>query len=93
MYIICRGAVEVTDKNGQHLKHLYDGEYFGEIGLILTSPRTANVVATGQCDLFILEKSDFKRIMQDNPQFAEALCTLAKERYNVAVSSADLMRT
>ncbi len=93
MYIICRGSVEVTDKNGQHLKHLYDGEYFGEIGLLHASPRTANVVATNQCDLFVLEKSDFNRIMQDNPQFAGAICTLAKERYNVAVSSADLMST
>ena len=91
MYIICRGAVEVIDKSGKLLKKLGDGEYFGELGLLLATPRTASVVATSQCDLFVLEKSDFGRILQDNPQFADAVSKLAKERYDVVVSRADLM--
>ena len=91
MYLICRGSVEVTDKSGKHHKHLREGDYFGEIGLLLSTPRTANVNATTQCDLFILEKSAFCRIMEDNPQFAESVATLAKERYNIVVSGTDLM--
>jgi glucose-6-phosphate 1-dehydrogenase len=91
MYLICRGSAEVTDKTGKHLKHLREGDYFGEISLLMPTPRTANVKASTQCDLLILEKSAFGRIMQDNPQFAESVCTLAKERYNIVVSGADLM--
>jgi len=29
--------------------------------------------------------------MEDNPQFAESVATLAKERYNIVVSGTDLM--
>ena len=93
MYIICRGSVDVIDERGQHIKHLAEGEYFGEIGLLLTTARTASVVAASQCDLFVLEKSDFNRILQDNPQFADAIAVLAKERYNVVVSRSELMAT
>ncbi len=92
MYLICRGSAEVTDKSGQHLNHLREGDYFGEISLLMPTPRTANVKATTQCDLFVLEKSAFCRIMQDNPRFAESVSTLAKERYNILVSGAELMR-
>jgi glucose-6-phosphate 1-dehydrogenase len=91
MYLICRGSVEVTDKAGKHLKHLKEGDYFGEISLLMPTPRTANVKATTQCDLFVLEKSAFCRIMEDNPEFAESVCAVAKERYNIVVSGADLM--
>ncbi|MFA6289840.1 MAG: glucose-6-phosphate dehydrogenase [Opitutaceae bacterium] len=91
MYLICRGTVEVTDKAGKHLQRLSEGGYFGEIGLLLPTPRTANVRAVTQCDLFVLERSAFHRIMQDNPQFAESVAALARERYNIVISGADLM--
>ena len=93
MYLICRGAVDVLDKAGQPVHRLADGDYFGELGLLLSAPRTATVQATTQCDLFVLEKSDFSRIMRDNPHFADAIIALAKERYNLVLSSSDLMNT
>ncbi|MFA6961483.1 MAG: glucose-6-phosphate dehydrogenase [Opitutaceae bacterium] len=92
MYLICRGSVEVTDTAGRSLKRLSEGEYFGEIGLLMPTPRTANVKAITQCDLFVLDRSDFHRIMRDNPQFADSVAALAKERYNIVISGADLMR-
>ncbi len=91
MYLICRGEVEVLDINGKVLKTLKDGDFFGEIGLLMPTPRTATVKAKTLCDLFVLDKSDFSRILQDYPQFAEEVMKTAKERYDVVVSAEQLM--
>jgi glucose-6-phosphate 1-dehydrogenase len=91
MYLICRGAAAVTDNSGKHLQTLRDGDCFGEISLLISTPRTANVTASTQCDLFVLKRADFHRIMQDNPKFADTVAALAKERYNTVISGADEM--
>jgi glucose-6-phosphate 1-dehydrogenase len=91
MYLISRGQVDVLDKGGRVLRTLKDGDFFGEIGLLMATPRTATVVARTQCDLFTLRKADFSRILRDHRQFADTMTTVARERYDVAVSSAQLM--
>lgn len=91
MYLISRGQVEVVDKAGKVIRTLKDGDFFGEVGLLMSTPRTATIKALTQCDLFVLKKADFSRILRDHPQFAETMITVAKERYDLAVSSAELM--
>ena len=87
LYLIARGEVEVLDDVGNVLKVLRDGDIFGEIGVLLSMPRTANCRAKTSCDLFVLDKSDFSRILRDNPQFAEAVQQVARDRYNVNVNT------
>jgi glucose-6-phosphate 1-dehydrogenase len=91
MYLISRGQVDVLDKDGHAIGALRDGDFFGEIALLLPTPRTATVRARTQCDLFTLSKSDFRRILRTHPQFAETMTAVARERYDVAVSSAELL--
>ena len=91
MYVILRGQVDVKDRTGKVVKTLKDGDCFGEIGLIMATPRTATVVAKTQCDLFVLKRADFSRILRDHHQFAETMTRVAKERYDVTVSSAELL--
>jgi glucose-6-phosphate 1-dehydrogenase len=91
LYLIARGEVEVLDDAGNVLKVLTDGDIFGEIGVLLSKPRTADVRAKRSCDLFVLDKSDFSRILRDNPQFATAIQQVAKERYAVKVDTAALL--
>jgi glucose-6-phosphate 1-dehydrogenase len=90
MYFICRGEVEVLDDRGRVVQTLRDGGFFGEVGLMLSTPRVATVRACTLCDLFVLTKRDFSRILRDHPQFAEAMTAVCKERYDLAVS-ADLL--
>ncbi len=66
---------------------LKDGDCFGEIGLLISVPRTASIRAKTLCDLFVLEKSSFSRILRDHPQFAKTISTIAKERYDINLSS------
>jgi glucose-6-phosphate 1-dehydrogenase len=90
MYLISRGQVEVKDRSGKVVKTLKDGDFFGEIGLLMSTPRTATVVAKTQCDLFVLKRADFSRVLRDHAQFADTMIKVAKERYDLTVSSAEL---
>jgi len=81
MYFLCRGQCEVFDESGKILATLKEGDIFGEIGLLLNKPRTASVRAKTMCDVFILDKGDFSRILHDSPQFEERVKQVAKERY------------
>ncbi len=88
LYLIARGVVEVVDDVGNVIKDLADGEIFGEIGLLMSTPRVANCRARTSCDLFVLDKADFNRILRDNPAFADAIRQVAKTRYSVNIDHA-----
>ena len=84
MYLISRGEVEVTDASGSALATLGEGDFFGEASLLTSAPRNATVRAKSYCDFFALDKSDFKRVLRDHPQFLESLMEIARTRYNVS---------
>lgn len=83
MYLLVRGEVEVLNDDDQVVKVLKDGDFFGEVALLMSTPRNASVRARTSCDLFVLEKADFNRILRDHPQFAQGVMEVAKERYEV----------
>lgn len=91
LFLIEQGEVEVLDDHGATVKVLRDGDVFGEIALLRSTPRTANVRAKIATDLYTLDKSDFSRILRDHPQFAAAIQTIAKERYTIDVATATLI--
>ena len=62
------------------LDTLNDGDYFGEIALLLDVPRTANVRAVGPCTLLALSKEDFQTLVQRLPRVAEQLSPIIQER-------------
>lgn len=92
LYLIARGRVEVQGPSGEVIRVLRDGDLFGEVGVLLSRPRNADVKATRDCDLFVLEKADFSRILRDHPQFADAVRTVAQERYRLEVDTSTLMK-
>lgn len=81
MYFVCRGQVEVLDGAGVRLDTLGEGDFFGELSLLFSKPRTASIRAVTACDLFVLEKADFNRVLRDQPQLASTLRDVAKSRY------------
>ena len=90
MYFINRGIVETLDEDNHVIRTMSDGDFFGEIALLLSQPRTASVRAKTECDLFVLEQSDFKRVLKDFPEFARSVMTAARDRYNINASAKDL---
>jgi glucose-6-phosphate 1-dehydrogenase len=90
MFLICRGSVEVVDAAGRVVKTLREGDIFGEVGVLLRVPRTATVRARTLCDLFVLERARFSQIVREHPGFADTVCRIAKERYDLTVSRDEL---
>jgi CRP/FNR family cyclic AMP-dependent transcriptional regulator len=74
LYILISGRIKVfmSDLDGKEviLSILGSNEFFGEMGLIDNSPRSANVVALEPCELVCISKPDFKRCLADNFEMA-----------------------
>ena len=70
LFILLSGRIKVfmSDLDGREviLSILGPGEFFGEMGLIDNSPRSANVVTLDPCELICISKRDFKRCLAEN---------------------------
>ncbi len=86
MYFLVKGAVEVIDGGGTVINTLGAGSFFGETALLLSEPRTASIRAKEYCDVFVLDKSDFNRVLRDTPQFATSILEVCRTRYHVTVA-------
>jgi CRP/FNR family cyclic AMP-dependent transcriptional regulator len=70
LYIVISGRLKVlmSDEQGKEviLSILGPGEFFGEMGLLDDSPRSASVVSLEACELLTISKTDFKRSLSEN---------------------------
>src|SRR5512141_1807019 len=70
LYIVINGRLKVlmSDEQGREviLTILGPGEFFGEMGLLDDSPRSATVVTLELCELLCVSKSEFKRCLAKN---------------------------
>lgn len=77
LYIVISGRLKVmmSDAEGKEviLSILGGGEFFGEMGLIDDSPRSASVVAIEPCELLCINKRDFNRCLAENFEMAMAV--------------------
>jgi voltage-gated potassium channel len=81
MYFIGHGTVEVLSADGRSIyATLTDGDFFGEIALLFSQPRTASIRALGYCDLYALSKETFDRVLSHYPDFARHIQDIARQR-------------
>lgn len=81
MYFVSRGELEVLSKDGKTvLALLRDGDFFGEIALILNQPRSASVRARTYCDLYALDRPLLQRVLANYPDVASKIEARARER-------------
>ena len=81
MYFLSRGSVDVLSKDEKmHFATLNEGQFFGEITLLLQTPRTATIKAREFCDLFRLDKETFDRILTRYPDFEAYIRKMAEDR-------------
>jgi CRP/FNR family cyclic AMP-dependent transcriptional regulator len=88
LYILINGSARVlnSDEEGREviLSILGPGDFFGEMGLIDGSPRSADVVAAESCELLVISKADFKRCLQENFEVALNIMKRLVERLREA---------
>lgn len=78
-YAIVEGGADVLH-DGRTLAALGPGDFFGEIGLLVTGRRTASVVAREPTRLVALFDQAFRRLEADVPQFSVQVRAAAGER-------------
>ena len=44
--------------------------------------------ARTQCDLYVLEKPDFMKVLRDHPRFARSILDAYRQRYQLALDAA-----
>ncbi|XP_018568442.1 potassium/sodium hyperpolarization-activated cyclic nucleotide-gated channel 1-like, partial [Anoplophora glabripennis] len=86
MFFIYHGTVAIFTPSGKEICHLEDGAHFGEIALILSETRVANVVAVTASELFTLRRTDFLATIDPYPECKDQLMTLAAERLHKAIT-------
>jgi len=81
MYIISSGQVDVVSEDESTVyATLREGSFVGEMALVLDMPRTATVKTREYCDVYILDKNDFDKILMKYPDFAKHIQKITKER-------------
>ncbi|MDO8543687.1 MAG: cyclic nucleotide-binding domain-containing protein [Opitutaceae bacterium] len=87
MYFILRGEIEVLDGNEVPLARLHEGDYFGETALLTNQARNASARADSFCDLYVLDRETFTRVVKSHPDFHAALHQKAHARPSMPVGA------
>ena len=79
-FVIVDGEVSVT-KDGQEIRTLGPGDFFGEIALIWEpARRTATVTAKSPLRFFVLTRQSFRSLLEHQPKIEEKVMHALEER-------------
>ena len=62
LYLVKKGKIKVF-KNSKFIREIKEGNYFGEVALLINEPRSATVIADTDISLLTLTKEDFKNFI------------------------------
>jgi CRP/FNR family cyclic AMP-dependent transcriptional regulator len=78
-FVIVDGEVSVT-KDGQEIRKMGPGEFFGEIALLEDMPRTATVTAKTPLRFFVLTRQAFRSLLAHQPEIAQKVASELEKR-------------
>jgi CRP-like cAMP-binding protein len=79
-FVIVEGDVSVT-RDGNELRRLGPGEFFGEIALIYENARrTATVTSTSPLRFFVLTRQSFRSLLEHQPEIEDKVMAALEER-------------
>ena len=78
-YAIAEGGADVVT-DGETVATLGPGDFFGEIGLLVTGRRTASVIARGPTHLVAFFDQPFRRLEAEIPEFSAQVRSAMGER-------------
>ncbi len=78
-FLIADGKVEVT-RDGQRIREMGSGEFFGEMALMEERVRTATVTAKTQTRCLQLVRWDFRALLKENPELAVKMLEVVVRR-------------
>lgn len=82
-YMITAGRVEIL-RDGVSLGTFGPGDFFGEMSLLDSAPRSATIRAIDQVSCLMLSSWDFKALLERHPAIAIKLLEVLSRRLRVA---------
>ncbi|HCC47638.1 MAG TPA: hypothetical protein DEQ38_05920 [Elusimicrobia bacterium] len=83
-YAVQSGSLKVSVREAfvlsRKLAELKEGDFFGEMALLDSAPRSATVTCVTQAKLFALKRVDFQSAIRENPEFLAQIKRLAADR-------------
>ena len=74
MYVIMRGDVKITKRSGEGLEiklaTMSEGDFFGDVGLLDSAPRTATITATTPTQVIGLFRPELLQLIENDPKLA-----------------------
>jgi CRP-like cAMP-binding protein len=65
-FVILEGSADVR-KRGRKINSLKPGDFFGEIALVTSVPRTATVAATTPVRALVVTDREFRHLLEESP--------------------------
>ncbi|KAL9647149.1 hypothetical protein ABK040_004865 [Willaertia magna] len=80
MFFLGKGSVEIVLGNGVVVATLVEGQFFGEVALLMNAKRNASIRAKEICELYILHKEDFDLVLGKYPEAKKIMQQEAEKR-------------
>lgn len=96
MYIIISGKVNICihgpeGEDKQVVATLGPGDYFGEMALLTGETRSASVITTESCEMFLLHQNDFDVILERFPSISLSMGKIVSKRLRETLSKASTL--
>lgn len=79
MYIIAEGEIHIGD-GATRFATMGKGDFFGELALVETEPRSADAVAGSDCLLIRIDQDDFYELIEDRMEVARGILVILAKR-------------
>jgi len=90
LFFILKGEVSVISDDGENILNVMgEQQFFGEIGVLFSVPRTATCFASKKSIILTLTKENLKKLLENYPSVAHEIALIAEERFSSFVKSQD----
>ncbi|XP_076392816.1 potassium/sodium hyperpolarization-activated cyclic nucleotide-gated channel 4 [Megachile rotundata] len=87
MFFLSAGTVAILTPTGKEICHLEDGAHFGEVALLVPDQRrVASVIAIEVCEVYRLERRDFRKCIAVHTELFAQIERIATDRIEKAVT-------
>lgn len=87
-YIVRTGKISIvlTNSDGREMviNEMQAGEMFGELGLLTKKPRSTSAVARSNCELFVVPRQVFLRMVEDEPSLVRLILEMTADRLQMS---------
>ncbi|HON09289.1 MAG TPA: cyclic nucleotide-binding domain-containing protein [Chitinispirillaceae bacterium] len=83
LYLVKKGSLRVVKNVGAVktvLATVREGETYGEIGLFTQATRSASAIANERCELYVIKRGQFKKLLLEIPDISYSLLEVLSER-------------